>query len=154
MFLQVANVVFFIVTAWVERKRPDTVEVTGLLTVLMYDLLHRFHELVESLGLVHGQICEDFTIEFDVLQLEFVDELGISDPVFADCGVDTYDPEAAVFALLQLTTNVGVSKTFFNDVFRDGIDILAFAVVSFGLVEDAFPAGAGGYCVYGTRHVR
>lgn len=126
----------------------------NLIYVLLREgLLHLGNQGFERLGVVHGQVSQDLTVEGDAFLVEEVDELRVGQALFTHGGVDTGDPQAAVFALLEFAAYIGVGHTFLYNVFGNGVDILALAIETFGLLEDLFAACFGSNGIYGTRHI-
>ena len=78
----------------------------------MSELFDGIDDGLKRLGIVHGEVGENLTVETDILLGEFAHELGIGDPVLARGGVDPLNPKGAEVALLGLAVAIGVSQTF------------------------------------------
>ena len=99
--------------------------------------------MFERFRLIHGQVSQHFAIEADPFLAELVDEGGVGQPFGADSGVDTGDPQRAVFSLFEFTADITILKALLQDILGDGINIFTFAIEPFGLFEDTFPACPG-----------
>ena len=115
----------------------------GLCSVSFEDeiLLDLSDEALEGFRFIHGQIRHHFTVEGDAFDLKLVDELRIGHSLFPYGCIDPHDPQTAVVALLEFAADIAVCESFLEDVFRNGIYILAFAVESLGLFEYPLPSG-------------
>ncbi len=65
-------------------------------------------DLCKNLGILLGNLREDFAIKGDVLLFEVVDEDAVGCSAFTRGGVDAEGLQGAVVALLQFTVAVGV----------------------------------------------
>ena len=90
--------------------------------------------------MVHGQVGEDFAVEFDVVFVQTTHENRVGYSVDAAAGVDTVNPQGAELALFVLSVAVGVGLTFFPFVFGYGPYVFASTPIAFGAVEDFFSA--------------
>ena len=90
----------------------------------------------ERCGIVHGQVGEHLTVDFDAGFVDEAHEAAVREILEAGSGVDTLYPECAEVAFFLLTVAVSVGQTFLPGVFGDGPDIAAAAVVSAGEFED------------------
>ena len=111
----------------------------------MSELFDGIDDGLKRLGIVHGEVSKNLTVETDILLGEFAHELGIGDPVLTRGGVDPLDPKGAEVALLGLAVAIGVSQTFLISVLRYGPDILSGEEISAGSLENLLAASPGGY---------
>ena len=106
----------------------------------MSELFDGIDDGLKRLGIVHGKVGENLTVETDILLGEFAHELGIGDPVLTRGGIDPLDPEGAEVALLGLAVAIGVSQTFLISVLRYGPDVLSGEEISAGSLENLLAA--------------
>ena len=123
------------------KKRPPRGD--GPILYGVCGLFDRSYEEPEGIRLIHGQVGQYLAIEADAFLAQQVNEGGIGQSFGADGGIDTGDPQCAVFPFLQFAADITILKALFQDVLGDGIYIFTFAVKTFGLFQDAFSAGAG-----------
>ena len=87
-----------------------------------FSLLFRdFNQLREAFGVVDSQIGQHLAVDFDVLLLQAGDEPGIADPVQPCSSVDTGDPQAAEFALAELSSDESIAQAAGNLFFRGAV---------------------------------
>ena len=110
-----------------------------------YDLFDGIDDGLKRLGIIHGEVSENFAVETDVLLRELAHELGISDPILTRGGIDPLDPKGAEIALLGLAVTIGVSQTFLVSVLSYGPDILSGEEISAGSLENLLAASPRGY---------
>jgi len=111
----------------------------------MSELFDGIDDGLKRLGIVHGEVGENLTVETDILLGEFAHELGIGDPVLTRGGVDPLDPKGAEVALLGLAVAIGVSQTFLVSVLRYGPDVPSGEEISAGSLKNLLAASPGGY---------
>ena len=111
----------------------------------MSELFDGIDDGLKRLGIVHGEVSKNLTVETDILLGEFAHELGIGDPVLTRGGVDPLDPKGAEVALLGLAVAIGVSQTFLISVLRYGPDVLSGEEISAGSLENLLAASPRGY---------
>ena len=111
----------------------------------MSELFDGIDDGLKRLGIVHGEVSENLTVETDILLGEFAHELGIGDPVLTRGGIDPLDPKGAEIALLGLAVTIGVSQTFLVSVLSYGPDILSGEEISAGSLENLLAASPRGY---------
>ena len=109
------------------------------------DLFDGIDDGLKRLGIIHGEVSENFAVETDVLLRELAHELGISDPILTRGGIDPLDPKGAEIALLGLAVTIGVSQTFLVSVLSYGPDILSGEEISAGSLENLLAASPRGY---------
>jgi hypothetical protein len=152
MLLMVMKIMQMCSIFLIKKRKPLTglsgIEEDGVLFDDDRVLFNDGYQLLEGVRLVHGQIGQDLTVKPNALLAELMDEGGIGQTFCTDGGIDTRDPQRTVFPFLQFATDITVLQALFQDVFSDGIDILSFAVESFRLFQDAFPACPAGDGVY------
>lgn len=71
-------------------------------------LLYGIDDRLERFRVVHGQVSQYLTVQFNIILFQLVHEAGIRHPVHAGTCVDTGDPQATESALLVLAVAVGV----------------------------------------------
>src|SRR6185312_8566748 len=133
-----------LLNGYINKKRPYE---RGVEDSDFFYLFNGGDQQLEGLRLVHGQIGEDLAVKTNALLSELVNERGIGQAFGANGGVDTGDPQRAVFPFLQFATDITVLQALLEDVFCNGIDILPLPVETFRLFQDAFPASPAGDCV-------
>ena len=123
--------------------KKDGPHAGGRLLPYDWQLFNRSYQELEGFRLVHGEVGEHLAIEADAFLAQLVNKGGIGQAFCADGGIDTGDPQCAVFPFLQFAADITILKALFEDVLGDGVYIFTFAVKTFGLFQDAFSAGAG-----------
>ena len=106
-------------------------------------LLNAIDQPLKGIWFVHREVSKDFAVEADAFLAQLVDENGVGKTFGADGGVDTGDPQRAVFSLFQFAAYITILKTLLQYVLGYGVYIFTFAVKSFCLFKDAFPASPG-----------
>ncbi len=107
----------------------------------------------EALRLVHGEIGKYFAVDIDILFSQAMYELTVGEAFGTHGGVDTGNPQTAVFALLEFAAHITVGEPFLQYIFGYGVYIFTLSVETLGRFEYAFPSGAGGNCIFGTWHM-
>ena len=69
-------------------------------------LIGNVHELAERIHVVHGEIGENLAVHIDAGQLQAVDHAAVRSAANAGARIDARDPQLAVFALLQLASDL------------------------------------------------
>jgi hypothetical protein len=88
-------------------------------------LLYGVDDGLESLGIVHCQVCQNLAVEADVLLRETAHDVGVGDGrTWRAAVVDALDPQGAEFALLSFSVTVCVGETFFVGVLRNRPNVL------------------------------
>ena len=67
------------------------------------------NELVECIHIGNSEVGENLTVYINTGELETVNEVGIVGAADPCACIDTGDPKAAIFPLLELTADIGVS---------------------------------------------
>ena len=106
----------------------------------MSELFDGIDDGLKRLGIVHGEVGENLTVETDILLGEFAHELGIGKAVLTGSCVDTLDPEGAEIALLGLAVTVRIRQTFFVGVLRNCPDVLSGKEITAGSLENLLAA--------------
>jgi len=70
--------------------------------------LRLFGDRGKTGSIVHGNVCQHATVDFDRCLLQTVDETAVGKTVQTRGGVDTGDPESAELTLLLTAVTVGV----------------------------------------------
>ena len=107
-------------------------------------LLYGVDDCLECLRIIHGKVCQHFTVETDVLLGKFTHKLRISDTVLTCGGIDSLDPKGAEVALLGPAVTVCVGETLLVGVLRNRPNIPSRQEVSTGSLEDLLAARPGG----------
>src|ERR1700679_2745046 len=68
------------------------------------------HQSLEGLGLVHGEVGQDFPVDLDAGLSEAADKSAVGQVVEATGGVDPLDPESAEIPLLLFAADIVVLK--------------------------------------------
>ncbi len=85
-------------------------------------LKYRLNHLAEGLRVIHGQVGEDFAVQFNRRTVQFAHQFGIGQTLLTGCRIDTGNPKVAEMALLGFAIPVGIDQTFFDGVFGDRED--------------------------------
>ena len=94
--------------------------------------------LIENLRFADRQLAERAAIQFDVGQLQAVNESRIGHATHGDSRIQASDPQRSQIALLQATIIVGVNAPF-DDVLNDGSPKTTTTTnAAFGLFENSF----------------
>lgn len=76
------------------------------------------HDILESAGMPDGDLGQHLSIELHVVRLKALDEMGVGDPFFPACGIDTHDPESSEIALsiaaVAVCVGAGVNERLFG----------------------------------------
>ena len=110
----------------------------------MSELFDGIDDGLKRLGIVHGEVGENLTVETDILLGEFAHELGIGDTVLTGGCVDPLDPEGAESALLVPAVTIGIGKAFFVGVLCNCPDIPPGEEITAGSPENLLAACPGG----------
>ena len=111
------------------------------------DLLYFIYYSFESIGVVHGQIGQHLTVQFDIGFVELSHKLAIRHPVLASTRVDTRDPQLTEVAFLSTTIAVSIQPTFFNGVFGYRPNVFAATKITFGHLHELAPTITGSYYI-------
>ena len=103
-------------------------------------LLYGVDDGLESLGIIHCQVCQNLAVEADVLLRETAHELGVGETVLAGGGVDALDPQGAELTLFRFSVTVCVGETFFVGVLRNRPNVLPGEEVAASLGKDLLAA--------------
>lgn len=95
-----------------------------------------FNNGFECFRMIHGQVCQYFTVKFDTSCIEFTHEYGIRYTILTATCIDTLNPQCAEVAFFVFTTCVSVIKSSFYSVLRYGPNIFTTAIVTFGHLKD------------------
>jgi hypothetical protein len=90
--------------------------------------------------MVHGQVCQYFTVQFNALLGAFPHEFAIRHAVLTRTCIDSLNPKGSELTLSLLSSGVSIEKSFLYCIFSDGPNILSGTVVPFGHLEDFFSA--------------
>ena len=93
--------------------------------------------------MVHGQVCQHFAVELNVLCIEGSHKFRIRHAVLSGAGIDALNPQGAEVALLLASVAVLVLESLFEGIFGYGIDVFAPSEITFCLFEYFFPSGSG-----------
>ena len=86
-------------------------------------LSNRLDNSLKCLRIVHSKVCQDFTVETDILLGQLTHKLRIIHTVLT-CGcVDSLYPKSAEIALLGLAVAISIGETFLVGVLRYGPNI-------------------------------
>ena len=96
------------------------------------------HDSAECFGIVHGQVGENFAVDFDSGFVKGTHQFGIGKTFEASCGIDTLNPKGAEIAFFGFAVAVSVGKTFFPGILGNGPHIFTRAIVSAGKFQDFF----------------
>ena len=102
------------------------------LSWLMKNLFHFVYDSLESLGVVHSEVSENLTVDFDTCFVDETHELAVGKIFHTGGSVDTLDPESAEVALFLLAVAVSIGETLLPCVFCYGPHIAAAAIVTTG----------------------
>ena len=108
------------------------------------NLFYGIDDSLECLRIIHGKVCQHFTVQSDVLLGKFTHKLRIRETVLTCGGVDSLDPKGAEVALLGPAVTVCVGETFLIGVLRNRPNVLSRQEVATGSLEDLLAARPGG----------
>ena len=101
-------------------------------------LLYFVNDSFESLGIVHGQVGEHLTVDFDTGFVDEAHKLAVR-KIFHSCsGVDTLYPECAEVAFLLFAVAIGIGQTFFPCIFRYCPNVSAATIITAGKFQNFF----------------
>src|ERR671921_355636 len=83
------------------NKKPDASAPGLKLFQKSMFLFHLRNQPFERLRIVHGNIGQHLTVNFNAFLAKQVDELRVRQSFFANSSIDAGNPQAAVFALFQ-----------------------------------------------------
>ena len=75
----------------------------------------------EGFGLLDGHVCKNFAVEFDLGEVQAVNELRIFDVVQTASRVDADDPQFTKVTLLKLSAGIGEIQCPLDRFFRRAI---------------------------------
>jgi hypothetical protein len=104
---------------------------------------HRFYHRFEGVGVVHGQISQDFAVELYFFFRELMNQPGVRDTVGTGSGINPGDPKAAEGTLLGFAVAVSVLQAFFDGVFGNRVNIPARAKETFRELQDFLASLSG-----------
>lgn len=81
-------------------------------------LFHLFHNGFESILVVHGKVGQHLPVDFDVVFLQQVDQLGIGKTFQPCCCIDTLNPERTEISLFLFSVTVGILLPFLPGILR------------------------------------
>lgn len=90
----------------------------------------------KRLLLVHGQIGQNLTIDFDVSLFQTSDQTAVRQTVSAGASVDTGNPQSAESTLTVTTVTICVLTGFDNRLLGYTEYTATSTVVTFGLIEN------------------
>ena len=111
-------------------------------------LLHLLDDGLESLGIVHGEVSENLTVDFDTVLVQSTHQLGIAHTFQTSSGVDTLNPQSAEGALLIATVAIGVGETLLPSVLGYGPNVLASSKITFSELQDTCSLCLRGNVIY------
>ena len=106
----------------------------------------------KSLRVVHGQMCQNLSVELDIRLAQRPHELGIGGAVEASTGIDTCNPQTAELTFAGTTVPVLILKGLVDGVLGNGVYVATTAPIAFGHSHDHLAALAGGYSVCCAWH--
>src|SRR4029453_16736590 len=117
----------------IPAKRPRN----GLRTWNLSGAGRLVDQRLERLGLPHRQIGQNFPVDRDARALKQADKSAVGQAMLADRGVDPLDPQGAEIPLPQLAPDIGVlHRAVDRGIGRSDV-VLAAAVKTLGLLEEA-----------------
>jgi len=81
------------------------------------------YKRLEPRGVVNGNICQNFPIQFDARPFQSADKFAVRDFRYAARGVDAHNPQRAEIALLQPPPYVSVTKRFLDGFLRGTVQL-------------------------------
>ena len=84
------------------------------------NLFHLVADSLESLGIIHCEIGEHLAVDLDACLMNKTHQLAVGEVFHTGCSIDSLNPESAEVALFLLAVAVGIGKTFFPCVLRNG----------------------------------
>ena len=93
-------------------------------------ILGLLNDGLESLGVVHGKVGENFAVDLDTGLVNHTHQLAVRQVLHACGSVDALNPQRAEVAFLLLTVGVSIGETLLPSVLGYGPDVLASAKVT------------------------
>ena len=110
-------------------------------------LLNGINHSLESLGVVHGHIGQNLTVEGNAFGIDFSHELGVRHAVNSGGSIDSLNPKRPKFGFFLLTVAVCVLQPFFQRILGNRVNITTRQEISLCLLEDFFSSGPRGNCI-------
>src|SRR5690554_3867662 len=106
----------------------------------------------KRLLLVHGQIGQNLTIDFNIRFLQASDQTAVRQTVCTGTSVDTGNPQCAERALTVATVTVGILTSLDNRLLGNAEYTATSAVVTFGLLENLLVTTTCYHATFYTSH--
>ncbi|MGQ4809950.1 hypothetical protein NKDENANG_03393 [Candidatus Entotheonellaceae bacterium PAL068K] len=97
--------------------------------------LGKHHHLGKGIGIMHGDIGQDFAVQPHIGALEASHELAIRKPMQASCSIDPYNPQASEIPLTGPTITVGKFPTPFDRFTGSPVRFSPGAAIPFGMLQ-------------------
>ena len=104
-----SDIIIILPTFLIQKLPSDLVRRQPCYDLLCERLVRNENELVESVHIGDREVGENLAVHIDACELEAMDQVGIVGSADPCARIDTSDPKAAVFPLLELTADIGVS---------------------------------------------
>ena len=95
-------------------------------------LFYFCYDSLESLGVVHCEVGEHLTVDFDASLVQATHELRVGKTLKTGGSVDTLNPQGAEVALLVAAIAESIGKTLFPSVLGNGPHVFAGTVITAG----------------------
>ena len=118
------------------------------LFLIFYFLFHLRHDSLKRFGVIHGEVGENLTVDFDAGLVEITHQNAVAEAFDASGGIDTLDPQGAEIAFLVPTVTESIGETLFPSVLGYGPNILAGTKVTASQLQNSFALGARSNVIY------
>src|SRR5579872_1391364 len=92
---------------------------------------------LKSIRIANGNVGENLAVNFHTCRRQRIDQPAIGEAMLARRSVDALDPECSKVPLAQFAADIGVLQRTIDGGIRRGDVVLAAAVKTFGLFQDA-----------------
>jgi len=137
---------------WIARINAAARE-CGLTYSQFANGLDLVHDASKSGLVVHGDVRQHFTVDFDGSLFQAIGEFAVGHAAFTSRCIDTSDPQLAEHTFLGTTVAVSVLTGLHHRLFSDAEDITAAAAETFGQGQYFFVTGSCRDTTFYARHI-
>ena len=120
-----------------KKSYTAIVQLFFMIQELSFSLLYLFHDSLESLRIVHGEVSEHLTVNLDASLRKFTHQGTITHTLQTGSCVDTLNPQAAESALLVTTVTISIGQTLLPSVLGYCPNILTGSKVATGELQNS-----------------
>src|SRR5690606_28830676 len=113
-----------------------------------FTLFYLIYNSFESFRMVHSKVCENFSVQLDVVLFKSAHKLGIRHSVFSGTSVDSGNPKRPEISFLLFSSAISVLHRFFYGVFGNCPNVLSSSEITFSQFHHFFSACSGSNGVY------